>query len=73
MTDVGERCTVSCLSLLSPDNPGCYRVLETAANFKRGGDILSILIDSPPPPTLSTGTEHPGDPRCNNMCKLLPT
>ena len=67
MTDVGERCTVSCLSLLSPDNPGCYRVLGTAANFKRGGDILSILIDSPP------HTEHPGDPRCNNMCKLLPT
>ena len=60
MTDVGERCTVSCLSLLSPDNPGCYRVLGTAANFKRGGDILSILIDSPPP------TEHwyraPGGP-----------
>ena len=62
MTDVGERCTVSCLSLLSPDNPGCYyRVLETAANFKRGGDILSILIDSPLP-----HTEHwygaPGGP-----------
>ena len=26
-----------------------------------------------PPTTLSTGTEHPGDQSCNNMCKLLPT
>ena len=59
---IAVQCTVSCLSSLSPDNPGCYRVLETAANFKRGGYILSILIDSPPP----SNTEHwygaPGGP-----------
>ena len=28
---IAVQCTVSCLSSLSPDNPGCYRVLETAA------------------------------------------
>ena len=45
----------------------CWRLQQTS-------NVAEIFCQSwLTPPPLSTGTEHPGDPRCNNMCKLLPT
>ena len=47
----------------------CWRLQQTS----NVADIFCQSWLTPSPPTLSTGTEHPGDQSCNNMCKLLPT